>query len=508
MRRQRLSDTFSRIEYRWLVAIVFMFGLFMDILDSTAVNVAVPRLQSDFHAPLSTVEWTITGYLLSLALFIPGAGFLSDRFGTRRVFLLAMAIFVIGSALCGQARGIEQLVAFRFLQGIGGGMMTPVSTAILSREFPGEERAKASALISIPWILAPITGPVLGGYLVTYASWRWIFYINLPVGVVGFVLGLMVLREHKEPYAQGRFDVPGLLTGGAGVAMVLYALSRAANEAWTAPDVLVWGLGGLACLAVFALIELRAVPPILDLRLFRQRLFTMGTAITGAANASFAGFILLLTLFLQDLQHRSPAEAGLIQAPSAFGSALALFFAARFYARVGPRRLMVVGFGVAGFVLVLFIFVDLTTAALTIMLLLALRGITTPFGFTASQTIVYGPLDNAQQGPASSIYNTGRQVASSFGVALLATVQVNRYHSHLAAAVAAVPGGVASATMVEHAQVLGFHDAFFVSAVLMAGAGLLGFCVSDRAARLAMRKHALPSGAATATPEPLPEPGE
>jgi EmrB/QacA subfamily drug resistance transporter len=203
-----------KLEYKWLVAIVFMFGLFMDILDSTAVNVAIPRLQDDFHAPLSTVEWTVTGYLLSLALFIPGAGFISDRFGTKRTFLVAMATFVIGSALCGQAHSIEQLVAFRFLQGMGGGMMTPVSTAILSREFPGEERAKASALISIPWILAPITGPVLGGYLVTYASWRWIFYINLPVGVIGFVLGLLILREHKEPYAQGRFDVAGLLTAG------------------------------------------------------------------------------------------------------------------------------------------------------------------------------------------------------------------------------------------------------------------------------------------------------
>src|SRR5579871_4750315 len=184
-----------------------MFGLFMDILDSTAVNVAIPRLQSDFNAPLSTVEWTVTGYLLSLALFIPGAGFVSDRYGTKRTFLTAMAVFVLGSALCGQAHSIQELIAFRFLQGVGGGMMTPVSTAILSREFPGEERAKASAIISVPWVLAPIAGPVLGGYLVTYASWRWIFYINLPVGIAGIALALKVLREHREPYAQGRFDV-------------------------------------------------------------------------------------------------------------------------------------------------------------------------------------------------------------------------------------------------------------------------------------------------------------
>ncbi len=479
----------SRIEYKWLVAIVFMFGLFMDILDSTAVNVAIPKLQDDFHAPLSTVEWTVTGYLLSLALFIPGAGFLSDRFGTKRVFLLAMAIFVIGSALCGQAQSIEQLVAFRFLQGVGGGMMTPVSTAILSREFPGEERAKASALISIPWILAPITGPVLGGYLVTYASWRWIFYINLPVGIIGFVLGLVVLREHKEPYAQGHFDLLGLFTGGAGVAMLLYALSQAASQPWTSRDVTVWGLAGIACLVVFCLIELRASPPILDLRLFKLRLFTLGTAITGWANASYGGFILLLTLFLQNLQHRSPAEAGLIQAPSAFGSAFALFFAAKFYGRVGPRRMMAIGFCSGGLMMLPFGIVDASTSAIVVIVCLALRGLTTPFAFTASQTIVYGPLDNAQQGPASSIYNTNRQVATSFGVALLATIQVNRYQSHLSAAVAAAHLPAATKAMMDHAQALSFHDAFLASAALMVLSGVLGLLVNDRKAREAMQHH-------------------
>src|SRR5579883_1747399 len=210
----------SRLEYKWLVAIVFMFGLFMDLLDSTAVNVAVPKLQTDFHAPLSSVEWTVTGYLLSLALFVPGAGFVSDRFGTKRTFLTAMAIFVAGSALCGQARSIQELIAFRFLQGVGGGMMTPVSTAILSRAFPGEERAKASAIISVPVVFAPVLGPVLGGYLVEYASWRWIFYINLPIGILGLFMSWKILIEHKEEYARGRFDFVGLVLGGISSALI------------------------------------------------------------------------------------------------------------------------------------------------------------------------------------------------------------------------------------------------------------------------------------------------
>jgi EmrB/QacA subfamily drug resistance transporter len=484
-----MTFRFSRIPYRWQVGIVFIFGLFMDIMDSTAVNVAVPRLQADFHAPLSTVEWTITGYLLSLALVIPAAGFLSDRFGTKRTFLTAMAVFLIGSALCGQARSIEQLVAFRFLQGIGGGMMTPVSTAILSRAFPGEERAKASALIQVPWILAPLSGPVVGGYLVTYASWRWIFYINLPIGIVGFILALKVLREHVEPYAQGRFDLLGLITGGGGVAMVLFALSQAASEPWTSATVAGWGLGGIACLIVFCLIELRARPPLLDLRLFKLRLFTFGTLVSSWANASYGGFILLLTLFLQDLQGRSPVQAGLIQAPSTLGSTVSVIFAARIYRRVGPRRMMVAGFTLTGLMLLPFLLIDERTAALPIVAILCLRGLAPSVGFTASQTIVYGPLDDAQQGPASSIFNTNRQIAASLGVALLATVQASRYRSHLADALAAAHVTEASKAMITHAQVLSFHDAFLGAAAMMLFSGLLSLFISDRKAQEAMQKR-------------------
>src|SRR5512141_1919156 len=150
----------------------------MDLMDTTVVNVAIPTLTKEFHTSTSTVEWAITGYLLSLAVFIPAAGFLSDRYGTKRVFLTAMSIFLVASAACGLAQSIGQLVAFRFAQGVGGGMMTPVGAAMLAREFPGAERAKASAILSIPVVLAPSVGPILGGYLTEYVSWRWIFYIN------------------------------------------------------------------------------------------------------------------------------------------------------------------------------------------------------------------------------------------------------------------------------------------------------------------------------------------
>lgn len=469
---------FGKIEYKYLVAIVFIFGLFMDLMDSTVVNVAIPSLSHDFHASTQAVEWTATGYLLSLAVFIPGSGFLSDRFGTKKTFMLAMGVFTVGSALCGLAPNLQTLIAFRFLQGVGGGMMTPVSTAILSREFPGEERAKASAIISVPVVFAPVLGPVLGGYLVEYASWRWIFYINLPIGILGLIMSWKVLREHRETYAQGRFDFGGLIMGGASAALILYALAEAATYGFGSARVLSTGLAGLALLGTFCTWEMRVNPPLLDLRLFKSSLFTLGNLSVIGAFAGFAGFLFLLALYLQELQGHTPLQAGLIQAPSAFGTVISLPLASRYYSRIGPRRMMLAGFGIGALVLLPFAFVDKQTSPLVIIILLTLRGIPFGFGFVAAQTIVYGPLDSDKQGPASSIYNTLRQMLASFGVAIAVTIQVNRAAHYLAI-------GKSS----DAAQVAGFHIGFLMTGGLLLLSCVAAFFVSDKKARDSMRKH-------------------
>jgi len=468
----------TEIPYKYLVAIVFIFGLFMDLMDTTVVNVAIPKLGEDFHATTSAVEWTVTGYLLSLAVFIPAAGFLSDRFGTKKTFLSAMAIFIAASAACGQAHSIEELVFFRFVQGIGGGMMTPVGTAMLSREFPGAERAKASAIISVPVILAPTFGPVLGGYFVEYLSWRWIFYINVPIGVVGFLLALRVLQEHKEEYAQRGFDVAGLVAGGAGAAMTLYAVSEAATSGWTSRTVVGFGLAGLAVMAIFAIIEMRVKFPILDLRLFRRKLFTLGNLMMMPAFGAFGGFILLLTLFLQELQGYSPLQAGLIQAPSTLGTAISLPLASRLYPRIGPRRMLIVGLGFAALTMLPFLTLRLDSPWWWVVVLLVIRGLPFAFAVVAAQTIIYGPLESSKQGPASSIYNTLRQVTASFGVALIITISINRTHAHQGAG-----------TDLPHAAVMGYHDAWFAAFALLALPFVLAFFIDDKQAEETLRKR-------------------
>jgi EmrB/QacA subfamily drug resistance transporter len=468
-----------RLEYKYLVAIVFIFGLFMDMIDSTVVNVAIPTLVKDFHSTNQSVEWTATAYLLSLAIFIPSSGFLSDRFGTKKTFLLAMGVFTFFSACCGFSQSLWQLILFRFLQGMGGGMMTPVSTAILSRAFPGEERAKASAIISVPVVFAPVLGPVLGGYLVEYASWRWIFFINLPIGIIGMFMSWKILIEHKESYARGRFDFAGLLLGGMSSALILYSLADAANGSLTSPRVLGTGLAGLTALTVFCLWELHTDPPLLDLRLFKSSLFTLGNIGVVGAFAGFSGFLFLLALYLQDLQGHDALHAGLIQAPSAFGTVISLPLASRLYSRVGPRRLMILGFGLGAAVLLPFAWVDQNTSGLTIIILLTLRGLPFGFGFVAAQTIVYGPLASDKQGPASSIYNTMRQMFASFGVALGATVFVSRT-AHYAHGI--VPPSVG-------AQVKGYHEGFMLTGGLLLISTVAAFFVSDKKARESMMRR-------------------
>src|SRR3990170_6632042 len=207
----------GKLEYKWIVGIVFVFGLFMDLLDMTIVNVAIPQLALEFNADTTTIQWVVTGYLLSLAVFIPVSGWLGDRFGTKRIFMTALFVFTTSSLLCGLAWDIESLIAFRILQGVGGGMLTPVGTAMLFRAFPPEERAKGAAILIIPMVVAPASGPVLGGYLVQYHDWRWIFFINVPVGILGFLFAGAFLREEKQHEA-GRLDLPGFALAAAGLA--------------------------------------------------------------------------------------------------------------------------------------------------------------------------------------------------------------------------------------------------------------------------------------------------
>jgi EmrB/QacA subfamily drug resistance transporter len=470
-----------RLEYKYIVGAVFVFGLFMDLLDMTIVNVALPTFAKDFDASTTTIEWVVTAYLLSLAVFIPVSGWAGDRFGTKRTFLFALSVFTLGSLLCSLAWNIETLIAFRVLQGVGGGMLTPVGTAMLFRAFPPAERAAAAALLAIPTAVAPATGPVLGGYLVEYQSWEWIFWINIPVGLAGLVVAGLFLREEKQANP-GRLDVPGFALSASGLAAMMYALAEAGSRGFDDTRVLASGLPGLALLALFCIVELRTDEPLIDIRLLGDKLFRAANTVQFAGFAGYAGALFLLPLLLQAEMGFSPLESGLITFPQAIGVAMMVLPVNRLYRRVGPRRLVMIGTAGGTLTTLAFLLVDLETSRWWIQLIMLARGWSFAFTLVPMQAVAFATISSEATGRASAIFNAGRQVAASFGVALLGTVLTNRLTHH-----GATPLGN---PFTRDGALLAFHDAFLAASIVLTIAIAAAFLISDRAAAHAMREPA------------------
>lgn len=418
----------KRVEYKWIVAVIFVLGLFMEIMDMTILNVAIPTIKRDFEASHVAMEWTVLGYLLSLAVFIPASGWVGDKYGTKKTFLFALFVFTLASALCGISQNVEQLIAFRLLQGVGGGMLTPVGTAMLYRAFPPEERARASTVLIIPTVIAPATGPIIGGLLIDWLSWHWIFFVNLPIGILGFIFGWKYLKENIEPGA-GAFDKSGFFLSAFGLAGVLYALSKAPEDGWMSSWVVVTGVGGLAFLVSATYVELHKPEPMLALRLYRDRMFRNANMVNSLAYGSFAAFLFLLPQFMQDLLGYSALESGLTTFPQAIGIIVTSQIVGKLYHTVGPRRLITGGLIAVTLSNIPFIMLTLDANAWQIRGLMLARGVSMAFAFVPLQAATYANIDKPDTGRASAIFSTQRQVSAALGVAILATLFLSRLHA-------------------------------------------------------------------------------
>jgi EmrB/QacA subfamily drug resistance transporter len=460
----------SRLPYKWAVATVFVFGLFMDLLDMTITNVALPTLAREFRAGTTAIEWVVTGYLLSLAVFIPVSGWVGDRFGTKRAFMFALGTFTLASLLCATAWNIQSLILFRVMQGVGGGMLTPVGTAMLFRAFPPEERARASAVLAIPTAVAPATGPVLGGYLTEYWSWHWIFLVNVPIGLIGLLTAALILREERQAQA-GRLDLPGFVLSAAGLAAVVYALTEAGLHGFGDRQVQLFGLVGLAALTAFVAVERRTAEPLIDVRLFRDRLFSASNTVMFVSLVGFAGVLFLLPLLLQAERGLTPLQSGLTTFPQAIGVALMMPLASRLYGRLGPRRMMMTALTGSALTTLAFVAVGLTTNLWWVRAIMLARGVAFAFLLVPLQAATFATIHPTAMGRASAAFNSIRQVAASFGVALLATVLSNRL---------AHQGAQLGNPFTRDAALAAFHDAFLVGAAISALGIAVCLLIDDR----------------------------
>ncbi len=441
-----------RISQKVAVGVVFVAAMFMSIMDATIVNVALPTIGRDFGVSPTAVDSISISYLVSLAVFIPASGWLGDRFGGKRVLLIAIVVFTGASALCGLATSLGELVAFRILQGAGGGMLAPVGMAMLYRVFPPEERVRAAAILTVPTTLAPALGPVLGGLLTTDLSWRWVFYVNLPIGAAAFLFGGLFVLEGRQPHP-GRFDLPGFLLSGFGLGFLMYGVSEGPVKGWHSADVLATIPAGVVLLAAMVVVGLRTAEPMVSLRLLGNRLFRSSNGVMVLSSIAFLGTLYAISLYYQDGRGLTALGSGLSTFPEALGVMAGAQFATRWlYPAFGPRRHITGGLiGVALSIGLLGLLGPGTSLWWARLLMLTL-GLAMAQVFVPVQAAAFAAITPEATGRASTMFNTVRQLGGAIGVAVLTTVivavgPVHLVGSHQAANLTAyrVAFGVAAA---------------------------------------------------------------
>ncbi|MFG3049365.1 MDR family MFS transporter [Kitasatospora sp. NPDC048239] len=476
-----------RMNPKIAVGVVFVASLFMTIMDTTIVNVALPAIGRQFDTDPAGVGVINVGYLVSLAVFVPLSGWLGDRYGTRRVFLVSLTLFTVASLLCGAADSMTQLTLYRIFQGAAGGLLTPVGMTMLFRAYPQEERMRATRILMLPTAVAPAAGPVLGGWLVDGWSWHWVFIVNVPVGVAALVFALLFLPDYRAERA-GRFDTAGFLLSAVGFGAAMYALSEGASQGWGSARIVAAALVGVLALVVLVPVELRRPEPMLDLRLFRDRIFRTTNLLSLFSGAAFLGMLYLFPLLMQDGLGMDALHSGLMVFPEALGVMLASQVAARLYPRIGPRRILVAGATVVACCLALMATIGPESNLWAVRALMFVTGYAMSHVFMPSQTAAFATVSAASTGAASTLYNAQRQLGSALGVAVLGTV------------LTAVGAFTADASGTPVANLAAYRAAFLTASALALVAAGIAVLVRDSDAAATMRP--VPAGG---TGEPVGE---
>jgi len=417
--------------YRWFALAATMIGCFISVLDTTVVNIAVPKMMSAFGVDAKDAQWILTAYMLAMGVLQPTSGYLCDTFGTRRMYLLSLFIFTLGSALCSMAWSNNTMIIFRIIQALGGGLIIPIGMSILLQEFSTHERNSAMGIFGLAVAIAPAIGPTLSGYLVDYWDWRYIFTINIPIGIVGYIAGALVLRE-TEITGGKKFDLSGFICCSVALFCLLLALSKGVDEGWDSVYILSLLYISVATFILFILIELQTDQPLLDLSLFKDWNFALGNIITFVCFAIMMGGMFLVPLFLENILGNTAMQSGILLLPAALVSTLIMLLAAKLADRFGAKPLVIVGSLFLIESTFSLMYVNLDTSYYYIMSSQVMRGIGTGFAFMTITGLTMSNITGANTSRASALNSTIRQVSGSFGIAVLSTVLQNRQIYHMA----------------------------------------------------------------------------
>lgn len=407
-----------------VLGLVIVSGTLMAILDTTIVNVALETLGRDFDTGLSTIQWVITGYMLAMGTVIPLTGWAVDRFGGRRVWMTSIVLFVLGSALSGAAWNIESLIVFRVVQGLGGGMLMPTGMAILTMAAGPRRMGRIMSIVGVPMLLGPVLGPVLGGWLVQDVDWRWIFFVNLPVGALAFALAWWKVPHDHGEHTAPRIDLRGLLLLPPGFVLLIYGLSTASsNGGFGRPSTIAWLVGGVVLIALFALHSLRRRGrALIDVRLFADRTFATAAVAVFFVGIALMGSMLLIPLYYQTARGEGAFAAGLLLAPQGLGAATAMPLAGVVTDKLGAGRIVPVGIVVLVLGTIPFATVGADTSYWLLGGALYVRGLGLGCTMMPTMSAALTTLSRAVVSRASSTLNIIVQLGGSVGTALLAVV--------------------------------------------------------------------------------------
>jgi EmrB/QacA subfamily drug resistance transporter len=403
------------------IASVTVMGSFMSILDTTMVNIAIPTLVRSFRTSLSNVQWVTTGYILALAVVIPLTRWAADRFGTKRVWLVSVLLFTLGSLLCGLSWSLPTLVISRVIQGLGGGMILPTGQTILAREAGPHRLGRVMTVVGVPQFLAPLLGPVAGGLVLSAVSWRWIFFINLPIGVIALIRGRRIL-DPGELGTPERIDFLGMALLSPGFALLIYGIAEFGNVGELTLLVTSTFLGGLLLLGLFVVHALRVERPLLDLRLWKNKSLAAATSVLFIFSSGLQAAVFSVQLYYQIARGYSPLHAAFLLAPGALGAMIALPFAGTLMDRRGARGVVPIGLIIIALSVLPFTQITPRTSLLMLSGFWFVRGMGLAATGTPTNAATYATLERDQIPGATTINNISMRVGNSFGVAIGAAI--------------------------------------------------------------------------------------